>query len=135
MAVALKREHPPLGAMVLITDRGATQSYVVPVERYLGRYFYAGEHRFHVADDLAVGHFRDTNRRLWRTTAAFVVELPPEEAEHLLALAAAAAPVVLLNPKETEAQASSAPLPPVAVAPSWLALPEPVGPDEPTEHW
>jgi hypothetical protein len=130
MTVALKREHPPLGAMVLITDRGATESYVVPVEKYLGRYFYAGEHRFHVADDLAVGHFRDTNRRLWRTTAACVVELPPEEAEHLRALAAAAAPMVL-----AQVSTSSAPPPPAAGAPSWLALPEPVGPVEPTEYW
>jgi hypothetical protein len=110
MAVALKREHPPLGAMVLITDRGATQSYVVPVERYLGRYFYAGEHRFHVADDCK----RRGGRRTWQT---------------------AAASVVLLNPEEAEAQASGAAASPFVAARPWLAPPEPVGPDEPTEHW
>jgi hypothetical protein len=97
--------------MVAITDRGATDSYVVPVGKYLGRYFYAGEHRFHVADDLAVGHFRDNNRRVWRTAAAVAVQLPPEEADHLLALAAAAAAV-------TE-----------------ISVTEPQGPAEPTENW
>jgi hypothetical protein len=113
MAVAMAHEHPPLGAMLAIFDRGATVSYQVPVEKHLGRYFYAGEHRFHVADDLAVGHFRANGRRAWRTAAAFAVLLPPEEAEHLLAhgFASAAAPV------------------------TGIPVTEPVGPDEPTEHW
>lgn len=111
MAVAKAHEHPPLGAMVAITDRGATASYLVPVDRYLGRYFYAGEHRFHVADDLAVGHFRANNRRVWRTAAAIAVLLPPGEAGHLLAITPAAAPV------------------------TWIPVTELVGPAEPTEHW
>lgn len=111
MAIAPTHEHPPLGAMVLITDRGATASYLVPVDRYLGRYFYAGEHRFHVADDLQSCRFRDSSRKVWRTATAVAVLIPPGEAGPLLALAPPAPPV------------------------TGIPVMEPVGPDEPTEHW
>jgi hypothetical protein len=50
--VALAYEHPPLGAMVSITDPAAPPTFVAAVDIHHGRYFYAGGYRFHVADDL-----------------------------------------------------------------------------------
>ena len=47
--------HPPLGSQVAITTPGAASHYLALVDSDLGRYFYAGGHRFHVSDD---GHGR-----------------------------------------------------------------------------
>jgi hypothetical protein len=110
MGFATAYPHPPLGAMVAITDPLAPPSFVAPVDSHLGRYFYAGGYRFHVADD-----FRsNTERCTWKT---------------------AAATAVLLNPGE----AAAMPLAPASAATTalavWQPLPDPVGPAEPTEHW
>lgn len=69
-------EHPPLGAMVAITDRGAAEPYTATVASHVGRYFFAGGHRFHVADD----HRASADRPIWQTAAAMVVLLNPAEA-------------------------------------------------------
>lgn len=108
MAVALAYEHPPLGAMVAITDPAAPPTFVAPVDMHLGRYFYAAGYRFHVADDC-----RPSNgRRAWQTAAARAVLLEREEIE-------------------TEATGVAV----IAPAVAWHPPPEPVGPVEPTEHW
>lgn len=111
-AIALAHEHLPLGAMVAITDPSAPPTFVAPVDSHLGRYFYAGGYRFHVADD-----YRPIGaRRAWKTAAATVVLLSPEESEAAaLPVAAAAAPV----------------LSPVTAIPAT----EPIGSAEPNELW
>ena len=101
-------EHPPLGAMVAITDRGATEPYTATVASYVGRYFVAGGHRFHVADD----HCASADRPIWRTAAAVVVLLNPEAA-----LSPAAASVS------------------ITACEAWQPPAEPDGSAEPTEEW
>jgi hypothetical protein len=100
-------EHPPLGAMVAITDRGA-EPYTATVDSHVGRYFFAGGHRFHVADD----HRASADRPIWRTAAAVVELLNPEDA----ALSPAAVPVSITPCKAWQPAA-------------------PEGPAEPTEEW
>jgi hypothetical protein len=108
MAVALAHEHPPLGAMVAISDPTAPPTFHAPVDMHLGRYFYAGGYRFHVADD-----FRPrADRRVWQTAAATAVLLSREEVQAAAATPAVAVPITSFHPP-----------------------PEPVGPVEPTEHW
>lgn len=108
--IALAHTHPPLGAMVAITDPAAPPTFQAPVDMHLGRYFYAGGYRFHVADD-----FRPMgDRRVWKTAAATARLLTTEEA--------AATPV--------------AAAPALAVAPvTGIPVTEPIGPAEPTELW
>ena len=66
--VAPARPLPPIGAVLLCLERGSTAAYPVTVERHLGRYLFAGGHRFHVYDDWKVS----TTRHTWRTAAAMV---------------------------------------------------------------
>lgn len=67
---------PPLGAMVCITDPAAGPNFQATVDMHLGRYFYAGGYRFHVADDFKpMG-----DRRVWKTAAATVVLLTHQDA-------------------------------------------------------
>lgn len=98
--------------MVAISDPAAPPTFVAPVDIHLGRYFYAGGYRFHVADDFR----RNTERPTWKTAAATVVLLSPEESE------VAALPFA----------ASAAPAPAAVTA---IPATEPVGPTEPTEFW
>jgi hypothetical protein len=102
--------HPPLGSQVAITTPGAAAHYLALVNSHLGRYFYAGGHRFHVSDDWSP----TPDHRCWRTAAAMARLLSSEECP------AAAA---------VEGHSS-----PPAQDP-WLPPPEPVGPCEPTEAW
>lgn len=106
--IALAHTHPPLGAMVAITDPAAPPTFQAPVDMHLGRYFYAGGYRFHVADD-----FRPMGyRRVWKT---------------------AAATALLLTTEEMEAAARAWPRSPAPVTD--IPVTEPIGPAEPTEHW
>lgn len=110
--IAMAHKLPPLGAKVAITDPAAPPTFVASVDSHLGRYFYAGGYRFHVADDSRpIGA-----RRAWSTAAATVVLLSPEESE------AAALPVA----------ASAAP---AAASVTWIPATEPTGPVEPQELW
>lgn len=102
--------HPPLGAQVAITTPGAASHYLALVDSYLGRYFYAGGHRFHVSDDWSP----TPDHRSWRTAAAMAMLLNPEECQE-----AAAA--------EERAHAPA--------HDPWHPPPEPVGACEPTEAW
>lgn len=109
-AIALAHEHPPLGAMVSITDPTAPPTFVAPVDIHQGRYFYAGGYRFHVADD-----YRPMgDRRIWKTAAATAVLLTPEEAP---ATPVAAAPALAAAPV------------------TGISVTEPIGPLEPSELW
>jgi hypothetical protein len=103
------RPLPPIGAVLLCLKRGSTP-YPVTVERHLGRYFFAGDHRFHVYDDWKVG----TTSHTWRTAAAMVWLASPEEQASLEKL-------------QTElATASQVP---------WHYPGPPAGSPEPTENW
>ena len=108
--IAPARPLPPIGAVLLCLECGSTAAYPVTVDRHLGRYFFAGDHRFHVYDDWKVG----TTRHTWRTAAAMVWLASPEEQ------------VSLENLHEELATASRAP---------WQPPASPVGPPEPTENW
>lgn len=110
MAFTTAFPHPPLGAMVEITDPMAPPSFVAPVDSHLGRYFYAGGYRFHVADDFR----KNTQRCTWKTAAATAVLLNPGEAAAMPPAPAPAASTALAR---------------------WQPFPDPVGPAEPTEHW
>jgi hypothetical protein len=110
--VAPARPLPPIGAVLLCLERGSLAAYPVTVERHLGRYLFAGGHRFHVYDDWKVG----TTRHTWRTAAAMVWLASPEEQ------AAAEAKVCHTMPaSRPEIQ--------------WLPPAAPAGPAEPTEAW
>jgi hypothetical protein len=108
--IAPSRPLPDIGAVLLCLERGSTAAYPVTVERHLGRYFFAGDHRFHVYDDWKVG----TTRHAWRTAAAMVWLASPEEQASLEKLLAELA------------TASQAP---------WQPPAPPVGPPEPPENW
>jgi hypothetical protein len=108
--IASARPLPPIGAVLLCLELGSTAAYPVTVERHLGRYFFAGDHRFHVYDDWKVG----TSSHTWRTAAAMVWLASPEEQASLEKLLAELA------------TASGAP---------WQPPAPPVGPPEPTEAW
>jgi hypothetical protein len=108
--VAPARPLPPIGAVLLCLERGSTAAYPVTVERHLGRYLFAGGHRFHVYDDWKTG----TTSHTWRTAAAMVWLASPEEQASLEKLQAELA------------TASGAP---------WQPPASPVGPPEPTENW
>jgi hypothetical protein len=107
--IAPARPLPPIGAVLLCQELGST-AYPVTVERHLGRYFFAGGHRFHVYDDWKVG----TTSHTWRTAAAMVWLASPEERASLEKLQAELA------------TASGAP---------WQPPASPVGPPEPPENW
>jgi hypothetical protein len=104
------RPLPDIGDVLLCLELGSTAAYPVTVERHLGRYFFAGGHRFHVYDDWKVG----TTRHTWRTAAAMVWLSSPEEQASLEKLQAELA------------TASRAP---------WQPPAPPVGLPEPTENW
>jgi hypothetical protein len=110
MAASLTHQKPPVGALVAITDRGATGHYVATIDLHLGRYFYAGCHRFHVADDSVP--LPAAEQRTWQTATATAVLLRPEEYE-------------MAGPPAAPAPASS----------SLTSLPVDLGPREPTEQW
>lgn len=110
MATSLTHQKPPVGALVAITDRGATGHYVAKIDLHLGRYFYAGCHRFHVADDSVPSPAAE--QRTWQTAAATAVLLRPEEYE-------AVGPTAVSSPSPSS-------LPP---------LPVHQGAPEPTEEW
>ena len=108
--IAPARPLPDIGAVLLCLERGSTAAYPVTVERHLGRYFFAGDHRFHVYDDWQVG----TTRHTWRTAAAMVWLASPED-------------LACLEKLQAElATASRAP---------WQPPAPPVGLPEPTENW
>jgi hypothetical protein len=108
--IAPARPLPDIGAVLLCLEHGSTAAaYPVTVERHLGRYFFAGDHRFHVYDDWKVG----TTRHTWRTAAAKVWLASPEEQ--------AAAVAKARHTSRPEIQ--------------WQPPAPPVGPPEPTENW
>ena len=109
--VASARPLPPIGAVLLCLERGSTAAYPVTVERHLGRYLFAGGHRFHVYDDWKVGATSHT----WRTAAAVVWLASPEEQ------ATAAATIMAPTLSMGESQ--------------WRPPVPPSGPPEPTECW
>ena len=109
--VAPARPLPPIGAVLLCLERGADAAYPVTVERHLGRYLFAGGHRFHVYDDWKVG----TTRHTWRTAAAMVWLASPEE--QALAAATILAPTLSMGESQ------------------WRPPVPPAGPPEPTECW
>lgn len=78
MPTSLRHPLPPLGAMVAIDDPTAPPIFSAPVDMHLGRYFYAGGYRFHVADDYKpMG-----SRQIWQTAAATALLLNPHEVFH-----------------------------------------------------
>ena len=109
--VAPARPLPPIGAVLLCLERGSTAAYPVTVERHLGRYLFAGGHRFHVYDDWKVG----TTSHTWRTAAAMVWLPNPEE------LATAVATILAPTLSMGESQ--------------WRPPAPPAGPPEPPELW
>lgn len=106
--------HPPLGETVAIIDRGSTESYLAQVHQHLGRYFYAGTHRFHVSDDLVKP---SGQRKTWQTAAATAVLVLPDEPQD------SAAPLSRSLPASTSHLMA------------WAPPADPVGPPEPTEQW
>ncbi len=137
---ALCRSLPPVGAVLLCQETPAAAAYPVTVEKHLGRYFYAGGHRFHVFDDWAAGGLNPT----WRTAAALVTLLSDEEAAQIQE---ATTPLHLTVTYEVGMDLASgsygvlikAPTtPPGPAAPGrgvWRPPAPPAGPDEPTETW
>ena len=109
--VAPARPLPPIGAVLLCLERGSTSPYPVTVERHLGRYLFAGGHRFHVYDDWKVG----TTSHTWCTAAAMVWLASPEE--HATAAATILAPTLSMGESQ------------------WRPPVPPAGPPEPTECW
>ena len=105
------RPLPPIGSVLLCLEPGSTSPYPVTVERHLGRYLFAGGHRFHVYDDWKVGATSHT----WRTAAAMVWLTSPEEQ------ATAAATIMAPTQSMGESQ--------------WRPPAPPAGPPEPTENW
>ena len=124
--VAPARPLPPIGAVLLCLECGSTSPYPVTVERHLGRYLFAGGHRFHVYDDWKVG----TSSHTWRTAAAMVWLPSPEE------LATAVAKVWLASPEEQATAAATIVAPTLSMGESqWRPPVPPAGPPEPTECW
>lgn len=112
-AIALAHEHPLLGQMVSITDPTAPLTFVAPVDIHLGRYFYAGGFRFHVADD-----YRPMgDRRIWKTAAATAVLLAPGEVSAMPVMPVAAPPE------------------PAAAPVTGISVTEPIEFMEPSELW
>ena len=109
--VAPARPLPPIGAVLLCLERGSTAAYPVTVERHLGRYLFAGGHRFHVYDDWKVGATRHT----WRTATAMVWLASSEEQ--------AAAEATIMAPAQSMGESQ------------WRPPVPPAGPPEPTECW
>ena len=132
--VAPARPLPPIGAVLLCLECGSTSPYPVTVERHLGRYLFAGGHRFHVYDDWKVG----TSSHTWRTAAAMVWLPSPEELATAVAeeLATAVAKVWLASPEEQATAAATIVAPTLSMGESqWRPPVPPAGPPEPTECW
>jgi hypothetical protein len=117
-STAACRSLPPVGAVLLCSESPSAAAYPVTVDRHLGRYFIAGSHRFHVFDDWTTGATKPT----WRTAAASVELLSPEEAA-----------AVNLDRGFSYDALLEAPAPPAR--PVWRPPAPPAGPDEPTETW
>ena len=132
--VAPARPLPPIGSVLLCLEPGSTSPYPVTVERHLGRYLFAGGHRFHVYDDWKVGATSHT----WRTAAAMVWLASPEEQATAAAeeQATAVAKVWLTSPEEQATAAATIMAPTQSMGESqWRPPAPPVGLPEPTENW
>ena len=117
--VAPARPLPPIGAVLLCLEPGSTSPYPVTVERHLGRYLFAGGHRFHVYDDWKVG----TSSHTWRTAAAMVWLARPEEVATAVAEEQATAAATIMAPTLSMGKSQ------------WRPSAPPAGPPEPTEFW
>lgn len=132
--VATARPLPPIGAVLLCLEPGSTSPYPVTVERHLGRYLFAGGHRFHVYDDWKVGTICHT----WRTAAAMVWLASPEEQAVVAAEKQATAESMfwLASPEEHATAAATILAPTLSMGESqWRPTVPPAGPPEPTECW